>query len=594
MPVLSLVGLLGRLLRFTRGGQGRLAAAVALGLAAGGLGLVPAVAAGWAIGVDAGSATAYAGPAVAFAAAMMGRWVALLAAGALAHGVAYDVIQGFRVALIDALGRVPPSRVAAEGAGVLRKALHEDVERIEMVLAHQSVDVGGALGGSVAALALILWIDPAMAVAAVATLPAAWWFQRTMWRGVGDIVHRYATASGRMNSAIVETIRGMGVIKSLPGRRLRVAEDAIAAYAGAMTDMAAAIGPRWIGFRVAVGAGLSVMLPVALWRHAAGALTPADMVVVLMAGAGMALPLLPLTNAASMLRMLQAGLAAPLALLESRPAPGCRDLSACQGRVLRWEGVSLAVDGRTLLSDVSLAVPEGAFVAIVGPSGAGKSTLAEMAVRTFEPDRGRITLGGVDIATLEPEALGQAVALVSQDVQLIAASAAETLRAARPAASDAEVAAAARAVALDEVLRALPQGYDTPLGERAGRLSGGERQRLALARALLHEAPILVLDEVTAHADPVTEAAIVAAVRALRQRRSILWVAHRLHTVMTADLIVVMDAGRIVASGRHADLLAGCPLYRQLWETQEAAGQWRLRESGSGSSPSLQSPEMRP
>lgn len=575
--------LLRRLLAFAGGRRYRLWLAVGLAALAAITGLAPAVAVGRAVAIaadpDAMAATGLAGPVLLLILAMPARWILMLAASGLSHAVAYDVIHGFRLAVVEALGRLPLARIGAEGSGALRKALHEDLDRIELVVGHQTVDAAGAVAAPLAAVALIAWIDPVMALAAVVTLPVAVWFQKAMWRGIDDVVLRYVMAAAAMNGAVVEHIRGMAVVKSVAGRGGSVGGTAakVRAYGAAMTAMGAAITGRWTGFRVALGAGLAVMLPVALWRHAAGAITLPDMVLVLMAGIGIAQPLLALTTLASLLKLLEAGLAAPLALIDTPVAPGRRDLPAELEPRLRYQSVGLDRGGRAVLDDVCVEVPPGGFVALVGPSGAGKTSLAEMAARFTDPDRGRVTIGGVDLAGLEPEAVGQLVSILTQEVQLLNDSAAGNLRLARPEATPAEMAAAARAAGIHEVIMRLPEGYDTPLGERGQRLSGGERQRLALARALLREAPVLVLDEATAHADPETEAAILAALRRLRGRTTILVVAHRLATIADADRIVVLAGGRVADQGRHDELLARCPLYAEMWRTETAARGWRLR-----------------
>ena len=233
-----------------------------------------------------------------------------------------------------------------------------------------------------------------------------------------------------------------------------------------------------------------------------------------------------------------------------------------------------------MLHRVSFTAPAGSVTALVGPSGAGKSTVASIVARFRDPRSGRVTLGGVDLRDIALDQLMETVAFVFQDSFLFSDTIAANIRFGNPKASDEEVAAAARAARAHDFIMAFPDGYATRLGDRGQLLSGGERQRISIARAILKNAPVIVLDEATAFADPDNEAAIQEAIGALTAGRTLLVVAHRLHTIMSADQILVVDGGRIAEAGRHDDLVDQGGLYARLWRDYTEARDVVLKPVG--------------
>ena len=254
-----------------------------------------------------------------------------------------------------------------------------------------------------------------------------------------------------------------------------------------------------------------------------------------------------------------------------------------RGNAIRFEDVSFTYEGSDApaLDHVSFEVPAGATVALVGPSGGGKTTAASLVPRFWDVDSGRVTLGGVDVRAMDPHDPMERVAFVFQANRPFKASVLENVRAARPEASREEVLAALEAAQCGDILEKLPQGVDTLVGTGGAHLSGGEVQRLMIARAILKDAPVVVLDEATAFADPENEVKIQAAFKRLARgddglRRTVLMIAHRLSTVRNADLIVVLDKGRVAEQGTHGELLAAGGLYARMWADYERSVSWRI------------------
>ena len=238
--------------------------------------------------------------------------------------------------------------------------------------------------------------------------------------------------------------------------------------------------------------------------------------------------------------------------------------------------MGFAYDKKQVLRDVSFTAKEGEVTALVGPSGSGKSTCARLAARLWDITAGRITVGGVDISTVDPEVLLTDYSMVFQDVVLFDDTVMENIRLGKRGATDEEVRAAAKAANCDEFVERLPQGYDTPIGENGAKLSGGERQRISIARALLKDAPIVLLDEATASLDVENETKVQGALSRLLQGKTVLVIAHRMRTVAGADHIVVLDDGHVAQQGAPAELMEQGGLYRRMVELQSESARWRL------------------
>uniref|UniRef100_UPI00333E4AE7 ABC transporter ATP-binding protein n=1 Tax=Castellaniella defragrans TaxID=75697 RepID=UPI00333E4AE7 len=287
-------------------------------------------------------------------------------------------------------------------------------------------------------------------------------------------------------------------------------------------------------------------------------------------------PLATFVLYSKMIDLIEAALGKIDALLEIAPLPQQTPTQAPQSFEVAFDGVSFAYasSDTPTLRDLSAQVPERSLTALVGPSGSGKTTLTRLLMRHADPQAGRITIGGADIRAIAPETLNNLISVVFQDVYLFDDTILANIRMARPDATDEEVKAAARAAHCHAFITRLPEGYATRVGDVGGRLSGGERQRISIARAMLKNAPIVILDEPTAALDTESEVAVQTAIDALVRERTVIVIAHRLSTIAAADQILVIDDGKVIEAGRHAELLAGKGRYARMWQAQQSAKNW--------------------
>ncbi|SFH13416.1 ABC transporter [Amycolatopsis regifaucium] len=324
--------------------------------------------------------------------------------------------------------------------------------------------------------------------------------------------------------------------------------------------------PGVVGVTLVVQAMFTVLLVLGTSLALGGSIGVAEVLTALVLAARCADPLLSLTDIGGKLRGARSVLARLEAVLRAEPLPEPREPVQPAGHDLEFASVTFRHGDRTVVDDLSLSVPAGQRLAVVGPSGAGKSTLLQLIARFYDVDTGTVRLGGVDVRSVGSEVLMARIAIVFQDVYLFDGTIEDNVRLGRPGADDAEVRAAASAARLDEVIARLPGGWAAQVGEGGTSLSGGERQRVSIARALLKDAPVVLLDEVTSALDPGNEAAVHEGLERLMAGRTVVMVAHRLRTVRRADRVVFLDGGRIMEDGGHDELLRHGGRYADFWD----------------------------
>lgn len=521
---------------------------------------------------------------LALVAVVVGYTLMGLAVG-LSHVVAFNVLCRLRLALARHLARLPIGWFADRKSGDAKKLIIDEPESMELIFAHGIPEGVSAMATWLAVSIWLFVVDWRMALATVSVTPIAFvLISAGMARGARR-ASDYQLAGARMNASVVEFLAGMAVVKifNRTGESFAETARAVRAYAKVETDWARDYLPLGGTFYALVLTNIVVIMPVGAFLMAAGSLDLATFVLFIILGANYSQPLMKLFNQFHTLAHISMGSTRIAEALASAPQAdsGCEVALATHD--VSFEDVSFGYGEEDVLRRVSFTAPTGAVTALVGPSGAGKSTVASLVARFWDPRSGRVTLGGVDLREIGLTQLMDKVAFVFQDTFLFSDTVAANIRFGNPQASDAEVEAAARAARAHDFIMTFPGGYATRLGDRGQLLSGGERQRIAIARAILKNAPVIVLDEATAFADPDNEAAIQEAIGELTAGRTLLVVAHRLHTIMSADQILVVDGGRIVETGRHDELVAKGGLYARLWRDYSEARDVALKPSSAPS-----------
>lgn len=497
----------------------------------------------------------------------------------VSHIAAYDILHELRMELAEKLGTLPLGYFSGRSTGEIKQVVHEDVERVEEGLAHFIPDTVSGIAVPLLTAIVLFAVDWRMALATVALMPVLLLLWRRAYK-VGDMEGHNA-ALARMNAAVVQYVQGMRVIKAF-----LQAGGAYAKYRDAVQNMSQTMDasyrrsqPNNTAMFVLMRANVFVILPVGTWLYLQGSLDLPTFVLFLILGMGFNVPLQKLIFSTGFaVWQLSMAMTKIEEILAEGPLREPEIPKEPRGHDIEFREVYFGYGEREVLKGVSFTAPRGSVTALVGPSGAGKTTIARLVPRFWDVDGGEIRLGGVDVREISTEKLMDKVAFVFQDVFLFNDTVYENIRAGRPGASREEVLDAARRARVDDFVRALPDGYDTSVGENGARLSGGQRQRISIARAILKDAPVVVLDEATAFVDPENEAKIQEAIGSLTEEKTLIVVAHRLSTITGADQILVVDEGRIAARGTHGELLEESPLYATLWRAHREAQSWEVAE----------------
>lgn len=489
------------------------------------------------------------------------------------HEATFHVLSELRQAVADKLTRVSMGYLTDTPSGRLKTTMVERVEQMEVPLAHIIPEMTSNLLVPIAIVVYLFLLDWRMALVSLITIPIGMLCYMAQMKEYPKKYGAVVQASKHMSATTVEYIGGIEVIKAF-----NQGTASYAKYSDAVKENEAAKA-TWFrqtnGFYIA---GIAIMpscllgvLPLGAWLFQRGSITAPALITCMILALGLVSPLIQALRYTDSLAMVDSTVKEIAGLLEAeelhRPAQSVR----LDNTNISLRDVSFGYGNQEVLHRVSFDVVPGGMTAIVGPSGSGKSTVARLIASFWEADNGAVELGGVDVRNIPLSQVMDTVAYVSQDNFLFHLTVKENIRLGRPDATDEEVFAAAKLASCHDFITALPKGYDTLVGDGGGSLSGGERQRIAIARAILKDSPVVVLDEATAFTDPENEAVIQASINRLVQGKTLIVIAHRLSTIVHADRIVVLDHGQVEALGTHEELLVSCPLYRELWNAHISA-----------------------
>lgn len=506
--------------------------------------------------------------ALAAAFAHVARFVLTWRSSMMSHRIAFKALRTMREQMAAKMARVPLGTIVDTPTGVFRNRFVDNVNMLEDAIAHFMPELPSNVFGPLLAMTVVFVIDWRMGLAGLATIPLGVLFYSGMMRGYQEKMAHYIGTENHMNSTLVEYVNGIKVIKAF-GRTAssyRAFSEAVAAYHDSTLDW---FKQSWVwmaAIKSVVPCTLLVSLPVGVMLMSAGELTLPAFLCCIVIPLGFIGPLMRFAQAAGMVSRMDACLNAIWDFLGEPELVRPQERVTLDDRSFEFDRVSFSYhEGAEVLHEVSFATVPGEITAIVGPSGSGKSTIAKLMVGFWDASAGAIRLGGIDVKDIPFTQLMENVSYVAQDTFLFDCSLADNIRMGKRDATMEEVIAAAKAAGCHDFIEALPHGYDTSAGEAGGRLSGGERQRVTIARAILKDAPIVVLDEATAYADPENEALVERAVGRLIESKTLVVIAHRLFTIRNAQQILVVDGGRVVAHGTHEELLAGNELYGRMW-----------------------------
>lgn len=515
----------------------------------------------------------------------------------VSHKAAYNTLLRLRTSLQKRFEALPLGFIQDKGTGTIKKLFVDDVDSLEVLLAHSLPEGIANLMIPIAIYVAMFFIDWKLALLSLASIPISFAAMMIMYSVGMKKMGPYYMAGQKMNNTIIEYINGMEVVKvfNKDAESYERFRKDISDYRDYTLEWYKAAWPWMAIYSSLLPCTIILTLPLGAWFVLCGFSTLPDLILVLCLSLSIGIPLLKSLSFLPTMPQLNYKIAALEQVLETAPLQQTdaafhgKNYDICFDHItFGYEKSQPGPDGRPMVTmdevihDISFTAKAGQKTALVGESGSGKSTLAKLLIHYYDPQQGSISIGGQKITEMSLEALNSQVSYVAQDQYLFNTSLLENIRMGRPDATDEDVLEAAKKAQCLEFLEKLPQGIHSMAGDAGKMLSGGQRQRISLARAILKNAPIIVLDEATAYADPENEEKMEAAIAELVKDKTLFVIAHKLPAIMNADQICVIEHGKLAATGTHAELLATCEEYKKLWKASQDSAEWKVNAVKEG------------
>ena len=503
------------------------------------------------------------------------------------HVGAYNILKNIRVSLQQKLERQPLGKLKELGTGQIKRVFTDDIDQIELLLAHAIPEGIANIAVPLMVLVACFFADWRLALLTLAVLPIGMFAMSMMMRCGYAKMGAYYDSAKKMNNTIVEYVNGMEVVKvfNKDGDSYRRFGDVVKAYRDFTLDWYKACWPWMAVYSSVIPCFALFTLPFGSLLVLGGVVTLERLILVLTMSFAIGPSILKALTFAGKIPQLDYKIAELEKLVQDVPLKQSQRGFEGKNHDIEFEDVRFSYkkagadgreSGKEVLHGVSLSLRQGTVTALVGESGSGKSTLAKLLVHYYDLDGGHIRVGGQDITDMSLEALNQQISYVAQEQFLFNTTLYENILIGRPDATREQVLDAASRAQCDEFLARLPDGIDSRAGDSGKLLSGGERQRISLARAILKNSPVIVLDEATAFMDPENEEKMNAAISEIVKDKTVLVIAHRLSSVKDADTICVLKDGNIIAADSHEKLLLSCKEYKSLWENSNLSGKWKI------------------
>ncbi|MBW9158769.1 ABC transporter ATP-binding protein [Clostridium tagluense] len=483
------------------------------------------------------------------------------------HKGAYNALYNVRCMIINHMAKIPLGYLNEKSAGEIKKVISEDIEKLELFLAHHLSEIFMYLSGPIAIFGYLCTVNPILALITLIPIPICVLLQFMMFKGQSTRMNELNKVTGNLNSVMIEYINGMKLIKAYD-----MGADSYKKYKGAIDEqhslwkkIAYKMGPLYAVFVIVLQCGVVFVIPMGGFMYNHGSAKAGALILFAFVGSLYLSELRPLMELGSNFSQVLNGINNAKAIIEI-PAYEKGDKAFPNNTEIKLKDVSFSYDGKiNILNKVNLTIKAGEKIAFVGRSGAGKSTIMQLIARSFDTNKGRILIGGKDIKDIDYETLLQNISIVFQNTFLTKESILENIKMGKEASFN-EVKTAAKKAQIHDFIESLPEGYDTKVGSYGSRFSGGEKQRIAIARAILKNAPILILDEATSAADPEKQQEIDVAIDDLCKNKTVIIIAHRLNIVRKCDRVAIVENNTVTDIGVHDELLKTNEYYRQIWD----------------------------